>query len=172
MMTLDGTLWVEGGKPYMVFAHEWVQIVNGTVEAIPLKDDLSEAIGEPFKLFHASAAPWSKTDEKRGNNVTDGPYLYTSKSGKLMMVWSSFGTGGYTVGLAVSPSGKLAGPWEQQTEPVFKNNGGHSMLFKTFEGKLMMVLHTPNDMRAQPHIYEMEDTGDSLKIVKEFTGKE
>ena len=172
MMTLDGTLWIEEGKPYMVFAHEWVQITNGTIEAIPLKDDLSEATGEPFKLFHASAAPWSKTDEKMGNNVTDGPFLHTSKSGKLFMVWASYGTGGYTEGIAISDSGKLAGPWRHQTEPLFKDNGGHAMLFTTFEGKLMMVLHAPNEKNTQPRIFEMEDTGETLKVVKEFKGTE
>jgi hypothetical protein len=39
MMTLDGTLWVEDGMPYMVFCHEWVQIKDGTVEMIRLKDE-------------------------------------------------------------------------------------------------------------------------------------
>src|SRR5690606_8972274 len=41
MMTLDGTLWEEDGVPYMVFAHEWVQIKDGTIEYVPLKPDLS-----------------------------------------------------------------------------------------------------------------------------------
>ncbi len=47
MMTLDGTLWVEDGIPYMVYCHEWVQIKDGTVEMIQLKDDLSATVGEP-----------------------------------------------------------------------------------------------------------------------------
>ncbi len=51
MMTLDGTLWVEDGKPYMVFCHEWVQITDGTIEYIPLKDDLSAIDGESTQLF-------------------------------------------------------------------------------------------------------------------------
>jgi len=34
MMTLDGTLWVEDGVPYMVFSHEWVQITDGRMEYI------------------------------------------------------------------------------------------------------------------------------------------
>lgn len=172
MMTLDGTLWVEGGKPFMVFAHEWVQITNGTIEAIPLKDDLSEAAGEPFKLFHASSAPWSRTDPRQGNNVTDGPFLYKSKSGKLFMIWASFGTGGYTEGIAISDSGKLAGPWRQQAEPLYSQDGGHGMLFTTFEGKLMMVLHSPNSGSTRPRVFEMEDTGETLKPVKEFTGRD
>ena len=35
-MTLDGTLYVENGLPYMVYAHEWIQILDGTMEAVPL----------------------------------------------------------------------------------------------------------------------------------------
>jgi hypothetical protein len=39
MMTLDGTLWVEDGVPYMVYCHEWVQIKDGTIEYIQLTED-------------------------------------------------------------------------------------------------------------------------------------
>lgn len=52
MMMLDGTLRVEDGVPYMVFCHEWLQIKDGTVEYMQLKDDLSETVGEPKRLFH------------------------------------------------------------------------------------------------------------------------
>lgn len=171
MMTLDGTLWVEEGVPYMVYCHEWVQICNGTIEYIQLKDDLSETVGEPMKMFHATAAPWPKSGDKLGNTVTDGPYLYTGKTGKLYMVWTSGGETGYTEGIAISDSGKLAGPWRHQAEPLYARNGGHGMLFTSFDGKLMNVLHSPNGRGAQPKIFEMEDTGDTLTIVREFTGK-
>ena len=58
-MTLDGTLYVDkAGKPWMVYAHEWLQKVDGTMEAIPLNDDLSAATGAPIHLFKASDAPW------------------------------------------------------------------------------------------------------------------
>lgn len=172
MMTLDGTLWVEDGVPYMVFCHEWVQIKNGTVEYIRLKDDLSETVGEPVRLFDGSDAKWSRKSDHYGCNVTDGPYLYTSKSGKLFMIWTSGGYAGYTLGIAMSDSGKLAGPWRQQDEPIYAKNGGHGMLFTTFDGQLMMALHAPNNRDAQPHLFEMEDTGETLRIIKEFTGVE
>lgn len=171
MMTLDGTLWVEDGVPYMVFCHEWVQIKDGTVEYIQLKDDLSETVGEPKRLFHGSNAKWSRKSDQYGCHVTDGPYLYTSKSGKLFMIWSSGGYKGYTLGIAISDSGKLAGPWKQQDDAIYEKDGGHGMLFTTFDGKLMMVLHSPNNPQAQPHIFELEDTGETLKIIREFTGK-
>jgi len=171
MMTLDGTLWVEDGTPYIVFCHEWVQIKDGTVECMQLTDDLSATIGDPVRLFDGSDAEWVRQSDEYGCYVTDGPYLYTSKSGKLFMIWTSGGYTGYTVGIAISDSGKLAGPWRQQDEPVYSKDGGHGMLFTTFDGKLMMVLHSPRDNNPQPHIFEMQDTGETLTVIREFTGR-
>ena len=86
------------------------------------------------------------------------------------MVWTSGGPTGYTEGIAISASGKLAGPWTHQAEPIYKAGGGHGTLFTTFDGKLMNVLHSPNGPGARPRIFEMEDTGETLRIVREFTG--
>jgi len=152
----------------MVFCHEWVQNTNGSICYVRLKDDLSETVGEPIKLFHASEAAWSKTGKQYGNNVTDGCFLYKGKTGKLYMLWASGGTGGYTQGIAVSESGKLAGPWTQQDEPLYGQDGGHGMVFTSFEGKIMMVLHSPNSRESRPRIFEMEDTGNILRVVKEL----
>ena len=169
MMTLDGTLWVEDGDPYMVFCHEWVQIKDGAIKYIKLKDDLSKAIGDPKHMMDGSDAKWAEESSQYHSYITDGPYLYRSKSGKLFMIWTSYGKQGYTVGLAISESGKLKGPWKQQDEPIYNNNGGHGMLFKTFEGHLMMVIHGPHeDGKRQPLIFKMKDTGKTLKVVKKF----
>ncbi|MEO6540382.1 MAG: glycoside hydrolase family 43 protein [Ferruginibacter sp.] len=172
MITLDGTLYEEDGKPYMVYAHEWVQISNGTIEYIPLKEDLSEAIGKPGLIFRANSAPWVEIANKEyGCYVTDAPYMYKSKSGKLFMIWSSFTKGGYTVGTAISASGKLAGPWVHDPKPLYSKDGGHGMIFKTLDDKLMMILHSPNNPQAQPKLFYLDDTGETLKIIKEFNGK-
>ena len=74
---LDGTLWVEDGVPYIVFCHEWVQVGDGEIWAMPLSSDLSHAVGEPFMLFRASDNP-SVTPPKKhpGCYVTDGPFLF------------------------------------------------------------------------------------------------
>jgi beta-xylosidase len=171
MMTLDGTLWVEDGTPYMVYCHEWVQVVNGTVEMMQLKDDLSATVGEPELLFRGSDAPWNRVSPDHGCFVTDGPWLYVSKSGKLFMPWSSFSETGYTVGVAVSDSGKLAGPWKQNAESLYTDDGGHSMLFKRFDGQLMMALHSPNNREARIHLFEIEDTGETLRVIRKFPGE-
>jgi len=164
-MTLDGTLWVEDGVPYMVYCHEWVQIKDGAVELARLKDDLSATVGEPVVLFHASDAPWVVTFQSTGGRITDGPFIHRTKTGKLLMIWSSFSKGGYSVGIAVSESGKLKGPWKQQDTPLFAKNGGHGMIFRKFDGTLMLVLHQPNNSRKErAQIFELEDTGGTIRI--------
>jgi beta-xylosidase len=171
-MALDGTLHVDPqGKPWMVYAHEWLQKVDGTMEAVPLKPDLSATDGLPIHLFKASDAPWLnaaiKPDTSPLTYVTDGPQLYRTREGRLLMLWSSYENGSYVQTVARSKSGELAGPWEQ-LDPLVKNDSGHGMLFRTFEGQLMMVLHRPFK-NARAKIYEMADRGDRLEIVKQRT---
>ena len=118
MMTLDGTLWVEDGVPYMVFCHEWVQITNGTVEYIRLKHDLSEAVGEPVQLFRGSEAPWNPAGQQHGNYVTDGPYIYRGKSGKLFASLGPVLRVDTTTGIARARFRARHGPWKQRARPI------------------------------------------------------
>lgn len=171
MMTLDGTLYVEeDGSPWMVFCHEWIQTIDGTIEGVRLKDDLSEAVGDPIRLFNASEAPWKNEDVLQGGNipvyVTDGCQLYRTSGDCLIMLWSSYQSGSYVQTIARSKTGKLEGPWEQ-LPPLVKEDSGHGMLFRTFEGTWMLILHQPFKMpESRCKLYEMEDTGDSFRIVK------
>lgn len=117
--TLDGTFWEEDGIPYMVFCHEWLQAGDGTMEMIQLKPDLSGSIGESKLLFLASESPWSRrrVDGKvLPNQVTDGPYLFRTATGRLGMIWTSWVFEAYTQGVAYSESGKLEGPWVQEED--------------------------------------------------------
>jgi GH43 family beta-xylosidase len=169
-MTLDGTLFVEEGVPYMVYAHEWIQVLDGTMEAVPLKADLSAQAGEPFLLFKASEAPWvvdrGKSSDKLPTYVTDGPCFYRTRNGKLLMLWSSYRDGLYVETLAYSTTAKLRGPWKQG-DVLVGNDSGHGMLFESFEGKLMMVLHQPF-RQARGKLFEMEDTGDTLRVKRQL----
>jgi hypothetical protein len=167
-MTLDGTFYVEDGIPYMVYAHEWTQLVDGNMEAIAMKPDLSAAAGAPFFLFKASDAPWFDDRHDTQNipqvYVTDGPEMYRTRGGALLMLWSSYRDGLYVEALAHSSSSKLAGPWKQDGVLV-GDDSGHGMLFRTFDGRLMLVLHHPFDPRlSRAKLYEIEDTGDSIRV--------
>ena len=87
---IDGTLHQEDGTTYMVFVHEWTQIIDGTIASMPLSKDLTRRTAEPVTLFRASEAPWSKEMNSIGEAtfglkmpgwVTDGPQLFRTQTG-------------------------------------------------------------------------------------------
>ena len=158
LMTLDGTLYVEDGTPYMVYCHEWCQLANGTMEYAPLKPGFAAFAAKPVRLFDAkSAMPGA-------GYVTDGPYFYRSeKSGRLYLIWSNFIEGhGYCVFVRSAANGKLAGPWTKD-EILYDGNGGHAMIFKALDGRLMLTLHQPNDEpKERMRLYQLMDDGARL----------
>lgn len=141
---LDGTLYIDKDEqPWLIFCHEWVQVQDGKICAQRLSSDLSCAVGEPVELFRASKAKWSVPVQ--GNNyVTDGPFIHSNEQGELMMLWSSMAEHGYAIGLARSKSNTILGPWIQDDHAWLDKEGGHGMLFQTFEGQLMLTIHSPN----------------------------
>lgn len=165
---LDGTLFVDADdQPWMVFCHEWVQVGDGEICAVRLSDDLTSAIGQPHLLFHASEAPWAQEVNSKGRKgyVTDGPWMHRLANGELIMLWSSFGTGGYTVGVAKSISGDILGPWQQMPEPLYAGDGGHCMVFRTFEGELLLAYHRPNPTPDErPYFVRLRENGSSLEL--------
>jgi len=168
---LDGTLHIDAaGKPWMIFCHEWVQVHNGGMWAVQLSRDLKKTVNRPIFLFNATEASWARPLKASGAHpfpcyVTDGPFLYRTQKGSLLMLWSSFGTSGYTMGLARSISGHVTGPWTQEKKPIWKNDGGHGMIFKTFDGRLMITIHRPNNGPAErAYFFEIEDTGTGIRL--------
>ena len=176
MPTLDGTLWVENGKPYMVFCHEWLQNGNGTMEKIELKPDLSGTIAPSKLLFRAKDSPWNRgkdDDGKEGpHKVTDGPYLFKTGTGRLGMIWTSWIHDVYTQGVAYSKSGTLDGPWIHEKEPITPPNFGHGMLFHTLEGKHLMSIHSHKNVNGRyirvPHLFEVDTSGNKLVVGKPY----
>lgn len=177
---LDGTLWVEDGIPYMIFCHEWLQTIDGTMELVRLPDDLGIPTEQPVTLFKASDAKWSgemlELGEKTngldlGGHVTDGPWIFRTQTGKLGMLWSTWGKKRYSIGVAYSESGSVKGPWIQEEEPLYSDNGGHGMLFRTFEGQLKLCMHIVDERDEfpgrRPVFLDVDDSGDKLAILPE-----
>ena len=110
---------------------------------MPLTVDLRTGAGDAVRLFRASEAQWavplegmeSIAEAPGPHFVTDGPFLHRGADGQLLMLWSSFGAQGYTLGVARSETGTVLGPWHQDDEPLWSNNGGHGM---------------PSDVRRRP----------------------
>lgn len=184
-MTLDGTLHVDrSGQPWMVYAHEWLQKIDGTIEAIRLSPDLTSTEGDPVHLFKGSDASWIGEEVPAPSThqllpyVTDGPQLYRAPGGALLMLWSTWaknalnsdGTvgGDYVQTYAVSRSGRLTGPWSQG-RPLVREGSGHGMLFRSFSGELMLVLHRPFE-NARGKLYEVAFKHDGgLRILRQRT---
>ena len=170
-MALDGTLYIDpNGQPWMVYAHEWVQVIDGTMEAVRLSDDLSKTVGEPIHLFKASDAPWVNAEmtpsTDQNEYVTDGCQLYRTKDNALVMLWSSWSKSGYVQTICRSESGEIEGPWTQ-LEPLVWKDSGHGMMFDTFDGERLMILHRPFSGPVRSKVFEMRDTGESFEVVRQ-----
>lgn len=172
-MALDGTLWVEDEVPYMIYCHEWVEVEDGSMELVQLTADLSATVGPSLRLFTASTADWSTGNQHADGTlsyVTDGCFVYRTKTDKLLMIWSSFKDEKYAIGIAESTTAKIAGPWRQQDGLLFEEHGGHGMIFQTFEGELMLTFHQPNSPNGAERavIYRLADEGDTLRVVDAY----
>ena len=171
---IDGALhFEEDGTPYLVFSHTFEDKPEGDMCAIELKDDLSSSVGEPVFLFSAEQSPWArpvpfaKQEFNMDGDVyfTDGPCTHRGRDGRLYMIWSSWIIKGYGVGVAFSDSGAIYGPWRHDPEPLFPENGGHGMVFKGFDGRLIYTLHYPNDFtKERPIFRELNEANGKLAL--------
>jgi len=103
-MTLDGTFYIENGVPYMVYAHEWIQLIDGNMEAVQMTPDLSASVGphcisSKHLMLHglingALLLTLRKTMSLMAPNSTG------TRNGKLLMLWSSYDKGSYVEALA------------------------------------------------------------------------
>ncbi|NLV75372.1 MAG: family 43 glycosylhydrolase [Chloroflexi bacterium] len=165
---LDGTLYADkAGKPWMVFCHEWTQIVNGEVCAMPLTADLKMAAGEPRVLWRAKDVSWGvlvKGSDREGY-VTDGPFLWRTENGTLLCLWSSFSENGYTQALTMSDNGEIDGNFVH-LPPLKLADAGHGMLFRDLQGQLWLTLHSPNTHpQERPQFIRMKDIGSTIACV-------
>lgn len=163
---LDGTLYVDkNGIAYLVFCHEHVQIMNGTVCYVKLNDTLSEAVSEAKYMFSGWDAKGATKIE--GNRyVTDGPFLFRGKNDRLYMIWSTSVNCQYYQCIAVSDNGDIDGNW-LQLDPIFTDDGGHGMVFRSLEGELKLTLHCPNiSLSEKPVFFNLTDNGETLLIEK------
>lgn len=171
---IDGTLYEEDGHIYMVFVHEWTQLIDGTMDYVELSEDLAETVSEPVTMFRASENPSCGEMNSLGEAtfgrkmpgwVTDGPQMFRTGTGKLGMLWATWGKERYFQAVCYSESGTIAGPWIQEPEPFLANNSGHGMLFRTFEGKLIYVVHhSEGDGPRKPQYWNVDDSGDKLVL--------
>jgi len=170
---LDGTFYIDKKDvPYIVFSRSLKQEPKAGMYYMRLSEDLKFAIGEPKFMFFAAGTPWAKPfpyakDEfglKEDGYFSDGPYFHHSKSSKLLLLWSSWGEGEYSMGIAHSDNNELDGVWTQEKEALYGDNGGHGMFFEENE-ELFMVFHYPNTKNHERvKMQKVEDIGDTIVL--------
>ena len=145
--SIDGTLYVDpDGQPWMVFVHEWTCMPNhvGSFAAAKLSEDFTHFISEPMELFLANEPSWAVA------GVTDGCWMYTTKEGELLMIWSNFDENGYAVAVARSSNGHLDGEWIHEEKLLYSKymtgtyDGGHGMIFTDTDSQMYLSFHSPN----------------------------
>ena len=160
---LDGTLYVEDGVPYLVFCHEHTQILNGTVCYVRLSADLKEAASEAVTLFSGLSPYYIEERGEDSHYVTDGPFMFRTKAGTLLMLWSTFINGQYAECLVRFQNGSIKHAFEH-LPPLIDDDGGHGMIFQG-KDKLYLTFHTPNRSGYEhPKFLEIEDTGDRVML--------
>lgn len=159
---LDATLYInKKGEPYIVFCHEHTQIIDGTVCFVKLTEDLKSAVGEPKLIFSGSSPEWADKKPKGEHYITDGPFMYRTKSGELLMLWSTFVNHKYCQCIAKSDNGEIDGNFIHLS-PLISDDGGHGMIF-SFNDRLMLTFHSPNKTGFERPIFkELEDIGDTV----------
>lgn len=144
---IDGTLYVdEHGEPWMFFVHEWTSTPDkvGRMAVAKLSSDLTRFVSEPKDLFEAKDPEWSNS------GCTDGPFIYKTREGQLLMLWSTFLSRDYCVAIARSHDGITDGEWTHDAKVLFSKemadgkDGGHGMIFTDTVGQMYLSVHSPN----------------------------
>lgn len=170
---IDGTIYFEDEKPYLIFSHSFEDNPDGEMCGARLSNDLTEIDTEIKTLFTAKEAKWTRPVPFAENEFgmkgdvffTDGPTVFRQPDRTLTILWSSWGKQGYTVGAAVSETGKIEDPWKHQEVAAFEENGGHGMLFKTREGVLKYILHYPNEKNKEhPLLLDVIKKGNQITL--------
>lgn len=153
---IDGTLFVDGDTPYIVYSRDWpdnyiteIGAYVGQICACELSKDLTTPVGEPFLLFNSNDCPYSAQAASptpwEGKNVlrygSDAPFIQRLSNGKLFLTWSPIPANNYVVLGATADN--IRGPWTHIEPPLYDNNGGHAMFFTDFDGTKKMCIHQP-----------------------------
>lgn len=181
MCCIDGTFYVDKtGNPYMIFsgdgkkmADDWGSLTDRGIFALPLSKDLKQAVGKPTLLFSGSECSYTVSRGNRNNEINyvcEGPFVYENKNG-LYILWSGFtrnekGERVYMQTAARSENGELDGKWEIFENPLYYDDGGHGMIFKTFDGTPKLILHRPNSGGGNeyPKMFNLEEDDVEFKL--------
>ncbi len=173
---LDGTLYIENGVPYLIYAHEWQCTCKGdgigSMGYIQLSADLKTTVGSPAEWFDADEyTNYSYLEQlfgKENTGVTDGPFVYEA-NGQKYLLWSTTLDGTYIqVATKFSYIGENINV-KNSSSKLYTADGGHGMIFTGADDNAYLVLHTPNSGDTRAVVYYVINTDGTLTLRQKAT---
>lgn len=159
------------GAGYMIYCHDGRQNGDAAVQIIRFTENLGRRMGEAYIMFNASQVPWSGgvADGKRNfSPIIESPYLFYCGEDVMGMLFTTYKEGEKRIGAAYSETGTLDGPWVVEGEPLVDDNLGGAMLFKDYDGTLVMVAAADTVVggvaRSVPRLMKCDSQFDKLQI--------
>lgn len=119
--SIDGTLYVDEGVPYLVFSRTFEDVPDGQFWYVRLTPDLKKADGEPQLLFKGTDAPWVRPIPFAKSDLgIDGDVCPVFKEGQTFITGGIFGN--------EMPEGFCAMAWQALVMPVNVLVGGGKVL--------------------------------------------
>ena len=82
------------------------------------------------------------------------------------MIWSSLIGNTYVEAVSYSDNGEIDGNWKHSDCPLFLEDGGHGMIFESFEKEKFFVFHSPNiTPNERPRLVKIVEKDNTLKVV-------
>lgn len=158
---------------YLIYNYAAEQSGNATVQIIRLGKKLDVQVGEPYIMFRASQNGWSsavaENGEKSYSPVMQAPFMFDTRGGELGILFDTTIDGASAIGVAYTEKDHgLNGPWHIEPQPLLTGNVGGPMLFKDYDGTLVMALHKDTVVggvkKSVPQFMKMDSQFDKLKV--------
>ena len=159
---IDADVYYEDGHYYLYYSrccyeHKVGEFEESWIYGVELKPDFSGLIGEPVLLLRPEQEWEGKSIPDTGRRWNEGSYIFKHE-GKYYITYSSnyFVGPDYAVGYATADH--PLGPFTKAPEnPILERGGfitgtGHSCMFYTNEGQLMICYHGRTESTGQDRI--------------------
>lgn len=158
---------------YLIYNYAAEQSGDATVQIIRLGKKLNVQIGEPYIMFRASQNPWSSATDEEGKNgfspIMRAPFMFDTRGGELGILFDTTVDGLSAIGVAYTEKDHgLNGPWHIEQEPLLTGGVGGPMMFKDYDGTLVMAVHRDTVVggvkKSIPQFMKMDSQFDKLKV--------
>lgn len=160
---------------YLIYCTQTACNSTEAINVVRLSEKCDKQIGEPYTMLSTSDAQWQGSENSSGIAWFDGPFLFSTRKGRVGMLFATEYNGKEALAVAYSKNERghpLNGPWQIEERPLLTDGYGQASLLSAIDGTPLMVLHRKavynNKTRYVPHIFEIDTDEYRLKIKREY----